>query len=148
MTPCEDPCLVKQVLDRALDTHITLSQRELLVVSADTRQNMKDLTTPKKVPVRADANLVNVEPDFPPLELFMSERLDPVTEGYTVAEDAVSLRAITATINYTDELECVLDGGSSIVAMNNDVWKWLSLPLRSDQLLLMENADSGRRATV
>ena len=78
----------------------------------------------------------------------MSEKLDPISEGYTVAEDAVSLHAISATINYADELECVLEGGSSIVAMNKDIWKRLRLPLRSDQFLLMENADGGRWATV
>jgi len=146
--PCEDPRLIKQVLDRSLDTHITLSQRELLAVSADARRNMKDLTTPKKVPAQVEANLVDSEPNFLPLKSFMLEKLDLVSEGYTVAEDVVSLRVISATINYTDKLECILDSGSSIVAMNKDVWKRLGLPLRSDQFLLMENVDGGRRATV
>ena len=90
---------------------------------------MKDLVTLKKVPAHIKANLINSDPDFPPLEFFMSERLDPVMEGYAVAKDTVSFRAISATVNYTEELECVLDGGSSIVVMNKDIWKHLGLPL-------------------
>jgi hypothetical protein len=106
------------------------------------------MVMPKKVPVEAETNIIDADPEFPDIEAFLAERIDPVAEGLTVAQDTIPLRAITAVINHTDEAECVLDDGSSIVAMSKDVWKRLGLPLRPDHQLLMENAGGGKNSTL
>jgi hypothetical protein len=87
------------------------------------------MVTPKKVPVEAETNIIDADPEFPDIEAFLAERINPVAEGLTLAQDTIPLRAITAVINHTDEAECILDDGSSIVAMSKDVWKRLGLPL-------------------
>lgn len=49
--PIEDTDLVKNVIDRVLDTSISVTQRELFTLSSDVRKYYKDATTTRKVPI-------------------------------------------------------------------------------------------------
>jgi hypothetical protein len=112
--------------DRALDTKITLSTRELLAAAPDVRQQFKDLVTSKKVSVNS------IEPD--PVDAYLTDCLEPTPNiflnlvKYNTASSAAAslpLRVIFLTFAPGVEPECIIDGGVQIVVMRRDIWEKL-----------------------
>ena len=48
-SPAEDKELIQAVIDRSMESQVTMSQKELLAISPDVRRHMKEVTTSKRV---------------------------------------------------------------------------------------------------
>ena len=104
-----------ELADRALDTKITISTRELLAVSPDVRRHVKDLVTKKKVAAhhiaededeRLDTYLTDFNPDATPVYLEVSQY------EASSAVPSLPLRVIYPSFGHGIEPECILDGGA------------------------------------
>jgi hypothetical protein len=145
-SPLENPTITQSVLDKALDVSITLSQRELLAVSPDLRRKLKDLTTGRRVPTTMTEVLISDK---------YFERDDPVAETYAtdttsliVAEESLPLRAFSGLLDKRTPAECVIDNGSSIVAVRRDIWEKLGTALCANSVLNMQSSNSSLAATA
>jgi hypothetical protein len=145
-SPLENPAVTQKVLDKALDIPITLSQRELLAVSPDIRRKLKDLTTGRRT-ATGQAEVLISETYF--------ERDDEIyaalateTPTLVVAEDSLPLRAFAGTLDGRTAAECVVDNGSSIVAVRRDVWEKLGTPVCANSILNMQSSNSSLAATT
>jgi len=142
-SPIEDPSIPSSVLNRALNTPILLSHRELLAIAPDLRKQVRELISPKRIAVYTFAG---AETDT---EAYIRERYNRVDlRGGQVGVDSAHLRQIEATIEDHTKCECVLDQGCTIVAMRKDVWTRSGLALRRDQILTMESANESRDKTM
>jgi len=142
-SPIEDPSIPSSVLNRALDTSILLSHRELLAIAPDLRKQVRELISPKRIAVYT---FTGAETNA---EAYIRERYNRVNlQGGQVSIDSAHLRQIKATVEDHTKCECVLDQGCTIVAMRKDVWARSGLALRQDQVLVMESANESRDRTM
>ena len=147
----ENEVKASELVNRALDTQITISTRELLATSVDVRKQLKDLVTTKKV----SSNLLEEDPVDSYLTSFGVPSLSPVpldvykyaTSSPTAAA-CLPLRTISLQFGDSVEAECILDGGAQIVVMRKDVWERLRTPITADKAQAMESANSGTSYTL
>jgi len=64
----------------------------------------------------------------------------PDTSDLVVAVDAAPLHIVEGILDSRIAAECLLDQGSSIVAMRRDVWEKLGNPLHSETVIHMESS--------
>ena len=128
--PIENPVTVQQVFNRALDIPVRVTPRELLAISGDIRKKMKDMVTARRVPVTTSA----VQ------DTLYTNVTAPDTSDLVVAVDAAPLRTVEGILDGRIAAECLLDQGSSIVAMRRDVWEKLGNPLHSEHVIHMESS--------
>ena len=70
-------------------------------------------------------------------------------DGLIVAHHSVPLRSLEAKIVGTSwSILGVLDSGSEIVAMPKRVWEDLGLPVQSDHVMMMSNANTSTESTL
>jgi hypothetical protein len=148
--PIETSVKPIDLVDRALDTHFTITTRELLAASADVRRHVKDAVTSKKI----SANAVEVDEvgaylvDSPMLDsshVYLDlHKYDPSS----TASPSLPLRVIYPTFAPGVEPECILDGGAQIVVMRKDVWERLRVPITANRSIPMESADAGTTITL
>ena len=74
---------------------------------------------------------------------FEYAKCDP-TGKIIVTEDSMPLRAVWLIIEGKISCECLLDGGSQMVRMNENVWKKIGNNLRIQECVEMQAANSGR----
>jgi len=157
--PVEDPTLLKNVLDRALGTEVSLSGRELLAISPDIRRHFKDLATAKRVQqdvaineLAAEGNLVNEDPQETSTAvinaLHNAHNSDGNDRSFIVSEDSVPLRSVYPLLDGRKKVECILDEGSQIVSMHRRVWEDLGLPLQPEFKYCMQSANSTTSSTM
>lgn len=149
----ENSVKTSELVDRALDSKITISTRELLAASADARKHVKDLVTTKKVA----ANVLSEEP----LDSYLSSFMEPKSSSVFLdvhkyespsasssAAPSLPLRVIHPSFAPGVEPECILDGGAQIVVMRKDIWEKLQSPITANKAMAMESANSGRTLTL
>jgi hypothetical protein len=146
------------VTERALNSTITLSTRELLAVSADVRKHVKDMITSKKVAVNVvetspvDAYLTSTSKEaseaFLTLEPGEYNRMMGKNSKPSKALPTLPLRVIYPTFGDDVQAECILDSGSQIVVMRRDIWQRLDIPISSDKSTSLEAANSGTAQTL
>ncbi|KAG1850266.1 hypothetical protein C8R48DRAFT_778243 [Suillus tomentosus] len=127
----EDKEADKHVVERLLDSNLNIPVRELLAVSPDVRQHFHELTTKKCITVGAVSD-VRMRSD----------------DGKIVADHFAPLRCIRAKTLEGRTLTCILDQGAEVVVMPREVWKELSIPLRSDHSLNMESVNTSHDTTL
>jgi hypothetical protein len=128
--PVESPATIQQVFERTLDIPLRVTQRELLVISGDIRKKMKDIVTARHVPVTSN----------PVQDAMYTNAIPSDDSDLVVAVDAAPLRTVEGILDGRITTECLLDQGSSIVAMRRDVWEKLGVPLHSERVLHMESS--------
>ena len=120
LCPLESSVKPTDLADRALDTKITISARELLTASPDVRKQVKDLVTSKKVSANA-VEVNNVDAYLADgLELNSSAvYLDLFKYDSSASSAAASLplQVIFPMFAPGVEPECILDGGAQVVVM-------------------------------
>ena len=142
------------VVDKLLDTQVTVSTRELLSVSPDIRKHVKDLVASKKVAANSvvketvESYLSSCfDDDDSSLSTFFEQAAVPPS-----AEVSLPLRVIypNFAVGSGPEVrpECILDGGAQIVVMRRDIWEKLDCPLTSSKVMTMESANSGSTTTL
>ncbi len=149
-TPIEDPEIAKAVLKRSLDAQFTISQRELLSLSLDVRKQYKELVSTKRIPTVGILESVNPEDEDNPDTSYILRYANPVgpdEEVLLTGSSIEKLRVIYPVIE-DEKVECVLDGGSEIIAMNKGLWQRLGIHLRPDHKITMESANSQTDSTT
>jgi hypothetical protein len=69
-------------------------------------------------------------------------------DGHVVATDSAPLRTIRARFGDSYEFDCIVDNGSSIVAINKEIWMRLGAPVRSDLVMRMESSHGTVEKTI
>ena len=62
--------------------------------------------------------------------------------GLIVGKDSVALRTVWPEIEGKLRCECILDGGSQIIAMKESIWEQLGNNLQTDMSIKMESANA------
>lgn len=166
-SPIEEGVQKTAVMSKVLDAPVSLSMREFLAMSFDGRKSLKDLTTNKRAtvssfeghnaPMEVHYNstdsgsgkcdgcgvratvLFNSGPMPDPMELCRD--CHGIVRHLPTAQDAQSLRVVHPIIGDGLQVECVLDSGSSIVAIRRDVWAKLGSPAVLEKSIEMEVAN-------
>lgn len=151
-SPVESSVKASELADRALDTKITISTRELLAASSDVRKHVKELVTNKKVSFNVAVDdseskdystlYEHLAPPSADLDVFEFESTS------RIASPSLPLRVIYPTFGPGVEPECILDGGSQIIVMRRDVWEKLHVPLAAAKCRKMESANAGKTMTM
>lgn len=154
--PIEDPGIVQTVLTRALDSTITISNRELFALAPDVRRQIKELTQTKKYAIG--------ETHFVGTDSGTESGTDSGTEVYATsselggsvfysadkptAEESLPLRTVKALVADTIQVEAILDQGAVVCIIREDVWERLGIHMRRDQAIVLESADTGKSTTL
>jgi Protein of unknown function (DUF4100)/Aspartyl protease len=141
----EDPSIAQVLLDRALDSTIQITPRELLATSPELRKQLKEMVVSKKV----SNNVSILLPDSPvhAADSFLHENAARYDED-TVAASSLPLRVVYPDFGHGVQPECILDSGAQIIAMRRDVWERLDLPLLCEKVMVMESANNTRNHTL
>jgi hypothetical protein len=143
-TPIEDSALIAKVAKQALDVQITLPIRDILSISPDVRQHIKDQIVTKRV-TSASANALSANANN--VECFMAA-LPERTDNIIVADHSVNLRVLDLTLDDKVQVEAILDEGSQIVGLRKDIWEKLGVPVRSDHKMNMISANASSNQTI
>jgi len=130
------------------DTTINLSIGDVLWVAPDVRKQLCEQTTTKRVAV--DCVTMNELSGRNPRDIWgdYETSLERRDDGTIVAHHAMPLRTITAKVNNSREVLCILDQGAEIIVMRKDIWQTLGVPARSDHIMTMESANRTKNATM
>jgi hypothetical protein len=136
-TPVEDPAVVLKVVNRALDVPISITQRELLSISPEARKQYKELTTMQRVsPGTTEVGKLEEVPDNSPAVYSRCAIHNPDSaDDLRVGHDSIPLRSIFPLVEGKLTVECILDSGCQIVAMNSVIWEKLGNNLQVEHML-------------
>jgi hypothetical protein len=138
-SPIENGEAAKRIMDILMEQQITVSQKDLLAAMPELRKNFKEQVSGKRVPVATSAA-------YEEAEVYMAN-YSRLPDGSVVGRDQVPLRCLTVKVNDSEDVECLIDNGCSIIVMHVDVWRRLGLPL-TDDIMVMEAANSAKDPTV
>ncbi|KAG2155019.1 uncharacterized protein EDB93DRAFT_1247974 [Suillus bovinus] len=146
----EDKDTEKRVIDKILDTDVSLPIRDIIAASPDIWKAIKDLTMSKRVTV--GAVLVNELSSLPRTDQFLrdwEEHMKRAEDGRIVADHFKALRCIRGITRGGQVLSCVLDQGAEVIVMLQAVWRSLGgVPLRSDYQMTMESVNTSMDSTL
>jgi hypothetical protein len=133
-SPIEDSTVAKSIIDRALDATISLTQRELLAISPYLRRQMKELTTSKKIPNEVGLQeVLHASTVHKPVRV--CDNCDD-TIRLIVSKDSLPLRAVYPLTSGTHKFENVLDSGSQIIGMREDIWEAIGDPMHNSTMTM------------
>ena len=149
--PLKDETAPKCLLDRVLATTVLVPVQELIAVAPEVHKQLKDLSMAKHIPVSTNTVQVNELAGRDPSEVdwAFGDRVHQSDDGLIVVHHSVPLRSPEAKIVGTGRsILGVLDSGSKIVAMPKQVWEDLGLPVWSDHVMTMSNANTSTESTL
>ncbi|KAG2062400.1 hypothetical protein BDR06DRAFT_869231 [Suillus hirtellus] len=148
--PLEDKDMDKRVVDRMLDSNISIPMHDLITVSTDVQKVFKDMTTTKRVTIGAlSVNELSSTPEAEDILRHYDGCLRRSDDGRIVAEHFKSLCCVKAVTHLGQVLTCVLDQGTECIVMPQSVWQSLGgIPLRPDHKLVMESVNTSRDETL
>ena len=120
-------------------------------MAPEVRKQLKDLSTAKHIPVSTNTVQVNELTGRDPGEVdqAFSDRMHRSDDGLIVVHHSVLLRSLEAKIVRTGRsILGVLDSGSEIVVMPKRVWEDLGLPVQSNHVMTMSNANTSTESTL
>ncbi|KAF9798938.1 hypothetical protein IEO21_10642 [Rhodonia placenta] len=147
IVPVIQPKLAEEIFQRSMKSQfVTLTPEELLSIAPDVRTKYRDAVTPKRVSTEpvASAHIVEIGADEvmavnqlscsgatlepgativpDPYETYLKH----IPHGehpaeFTVARDSNAIRSIIALIDNKEQIECIVDPGSQIVAMSEEI---------------------------
>ncbi|KAG2100650.1 uncharacterized protein F5147DRAFT_776858 [Suillus discolor] len=131
--PLEDKEADKLVVERLLDSNLSIPVRELLAVSPDVRQQFHELTMKKRITVGAvSVHKLSGHP----------------AEGRALPSLLYLRRQVRSTLKGKRVQQGSRDQGAEVVVMPREVWKELGVLLRSDHSLNMESVNTSRDSTL
>jgi hypothetical protein len=143
----------KTIVDRTLDSQITLSARELLAVSPDVRRQVRELVAGKRVSANTVEVVEEVDVDYADIASCFETQQSPPAPSLkkdlsSYAQPKVELRVIYPTFAPGIEPECTLDSGSQIVVMRRDIWEKLNVPINASKAIKMDSANNTSSMTL
>jgi hypothetical protein len=123
-TPVEDPAVILKVVNCTLDVPVSITQRELLSISTEAWKQYKELTTTRRVSASTmDVGRMEEFPDDSSAVYSGCTIHDPDgTNNLQVGRDSIPLHSIFPLVEGKLTVECILDSGCQIVAMNSVIW--------------------------
>ena len=103
--PAEDKELIRAVIDRSMESQVTMSQKELLAISPDVRRHMKEVTTSKRVV----ENTVEALLAMAEVQAIGVNKQRSGAGGMVVGVDCLPLRCIDGLVDGKYPIECTLD---------------------------------------
>jgi hypothetical protein len=152
--PIQNEKIAQDIFLRSMKTPIvTLTSEELLSLSPEVRTKWREQITSKRVQQEANNstnvldNSAIVIPD--PYETYINS-LQPgdIPEPFVVAKESHSIRAVLMDINGKNTVESIVDPGSSIIAMSEDICHELGLAYDPSIRLPMQSANGGIDKTL
>ncbi|EED83610.1 predicted protein [Postia placenta Mad-698-R] len=167
IVPVIQPKLAEEIFQRSMKSpFVTLTPEELLSIAPDVRNKYRDAVTPKRVSTEpvASAHIVEIGADEvtavnqlscsgatlepgativpDPYETYLKH----IPHGehpaeFTVARDSNAIRSIIALVDNKEQIECIVDPGSQIVAMSEEVCLGLNLLFDPTIQLNMQSAN-------
>ncbi|EED84101.1 predicted protein [Postia placenta Mad-698-R] len=167
IVPVIQPKLAEEIFQRSMKSQfVTLTPEELLSIAPDVRNKYRDAITPKRVSTEpvASAHIVEIganegmavnqlscsgatlEPGATIVPNPYETYLKHIPHGehpaeFTVARDSNAIRSIIALIDNKEQIECIVDPGSQIVAMSEEVCLGLNLLFDPTIQLNMQSAN-------
>ncbi|KAJ7235115.1 hypothetical protein C8J57DRAFT_1089163 [Mycena rebaudengoi] len=153
-----------EVFESTLDTPVTITQRQLLSIAPEVRSHMREVTTARRAPPKDNKNtgapasqfLHDVEtssytnsaqvnlpaggivvPD--PYSVYYDSGVIP--DDLIVSMESSAIRSILPVIDNQQQIECIVDGGSQIIAMAEAVCHELALSYDPRIILRMQSAN-------
>ncbi|KAF8155288.1 hypothetical protein K438DRAFT_1777658 [Mycena galopus ATCC 62051] len=156
-TPVHNPKDVSDVLESCLNAPVTLTQRQIWSIAPDVRSQLRDITTPRRTNPKDEARtktnstptLVHSATGAPlpldalivpdPLECFYNS--DSIPDDLVVSMESSAIRSILPIIDNQQQVESIVDDGSQIIAMSEDVCHELALTYDPRIVLRMQLAN-------
>ncbi|KAF5335291.1 hypothetical protein D9611_011793 [Ephemerocybe angulata] len=133
VTPIEDSKVLDDLVERSLDSSITLSTRELLAVAPEVRKVVRERITGRRMPTAngttQNAPVSNTTAANNLVESFLQSGLPRSDSGLIVAREMETIRTIDVTLDGHLKTEAIVDDGSQIVSMSRKLWQKLTKPL-------------------
>ena len=145
------------MVQRVLNSTVSVTQEELLGISQGVRNVFKTLTTGKRVPVSLLDEMLDPDESG---ELPAEEVHEAGTAPHEVfhahcapasvlaAAERLPIRLIRAKVADQVNVDCLLDQGAVICIIRQDVWAKLSLQMDVNKTIWLEAADSGKSETL
>jgi hypothetical protein len=133
VAPIEDRTLPPKLVDRIFNQTIEVKLSELLSVSSDMRKGICEKVTSKRVPIEpALIQGISYEDQQAAIFIQNSELIrqflhECPADHLVVVDDRAHMQSLPMWINYTKEEECILDCGTQICSISEDVWNTLKM---------------------
>jgi hypothetical protein len=126
-SPIEDPKVVQNVIQRSLDGTIILTQRELYAIAPDIRKYVKEQVTTHRIPAGPTVNAsvledANLQAQTMPLSTIYNHPSSPSGQ-LIVANQIETLRTIPLELDGKFTVDAILDEGSQIIGIRQDIWE-------------------------
>ncbi|PIL33987.1 hypothetical protein GSI_03695 [Ganoderma sinense ZZ0214-1] len=136
-----NPETAEELKERVYDTEVTMTVRELLSSSSD--------AVPDEDDPCEEADSDNGASDYAneAAEGF-AVKVSESSESIVAARDRNQIRTLWCKVNDTAEVECVLDGGSQIVAISEHCCNRLRIPVDTSADLPIQSANGAVNKTI
>ncbi|KAF8871518.1 hypothetical protein BD779DRAFT_1453911, partial [Infundibulicybe gibba] len=166
--PVQDSATNDGVLERMLGSSVMLTLKELLAASPEARSSLKDMLTPRRIATPDESTLMLAETELlpfpvsnhpdaptgqappPPDSIVIPDKYDTfiTTHGsrghedyLKVAKESHALRSLMVLVDNQKYIEAIIDPGSQIIAMSEEVCHGLGLTYDPTVQLSMQSAN-------
>ncbi|KAJ7121035.1 hypothetical protein C8R44DRAFT_831743 [Mycena epipterygia] len=132
------------VFKASLDSPVTITQRQLLSIAPEVRAQMREETTSRRFPPKDNKATGS---DLPAGAFIVPDPYAIYYDSGTVPDDLIvsmessAIRSILPIIDNREQVECIVDGGSQIIAMSEMVCHKLALSYDPRIILRMQSAN-------
>jgi hypothetical protein len=148
--PIQKDKITEDVFARSMKTPIiTLTPEELLSLSPEVRTKWKEQVTSRRIQQPEGNNATNILNDDifvidDPYETYISSlRPGEIPEPFIAAKESHSIRSVIMNVNGRNPVESVVDPGSSIIAMSEEVCHELGLAYDPSIHIPLQSANGG-----
>lgn len=133
----DDPKAVGNVVDRMMESPITLSGREVLAISPEARKLIREKVTTRKVGTGtfgANSYETLLQAGSAESAMFTSRRTASSSQDVLSSmKDSLPLRMVEVFLENRVQCEAILDQGAQFIAIWKDVWEATKSTLLSDR---------------
>jgi len=148
--PIHKDKITEDIFSRSIKTPIiTLTAEELLSISPEVRTKWKEQVTPRRIHHQEGSKQTNVLQDDifvinDPYETYINSlRPGDIPEPFVAAKESHSIRSVIMNVNGRNPVESVVDPGSSIIAMSEEVCHELGLAYDPSIRIPLQSANGG-----
>ncbi|KAI6138988.1 hypothetical protein BKA82DRAFT_4365377 [Pisolithus tinctorius] len=142
----DEAVVTKRIVNQVLDTKMEISTKDLFTVSPEIHKQIRELAVTKKITIGS----LETTSDATPSAAWASYEQYWVrdTEGKCVGLAMAPLRAVDGILMDKLHVECILDSGCQVVALQRELWDALEAPLCTDMTMTLEAANQSKESTL
>jgi hypothetical protein len=148
--PVQNDHIADDIFERSMKAPlVTLSAAELLSLSPEIRTRWKEHVTPRRIQNQPGNNVPHlINEDLAVINDPFETYLNAIQRGdnpkpFIAAKESHSIRSVTANIQGSNPIKSVVDPGSSIIAMSEDVCHRLGLVYDDSVIIELQSANGG-----